>query len=329
MAILSMPLPWPWLALAFFVFVMLAVDALLLRGRARDPSMVASAAITVFWFLVAAIFAAAIWYHRGAVQGIQFIAGYLLEWSMSLDNIFVFAVLFRYFQVPRQYQYKVLFWGILGAVVMRLAFILVGAALIEQFHFVLPLLGVFLVYTGLKFVWHSPADIDPRKNIVFRMARHWLPLAAVLASEEADINAAGEKGPVDAAAIYGRGFFVRENNRIVVTGLFLVVLVIESTDLLFAVDSVPAIFGVTRDPFIVFSSNLLAILGLRAIYFLLAGALELFRYLHFGLAAILVFVGVKMIAELLWPDMVPVWASLLVIGGLLAASIVASLQGRI
>ena len=247
---------------------------------------------------------------------------------MSLDNIFVFAVLFRYFQVPRQYQYNVLFWGILGAVVKRLAFILFGAALIEKFHFVLPLLGIFLIYTGVKFVWHSPGDIDPRNNFVFRMARRWLPLTATLANGETEDTPGGEKKTVDANELYGRGFFVRENNRIVVTGLFLVVLVIESTDLLFAVDSVPAIFGVTRDPFIVFSSNLLAILGLRAIYFLLAGALELFRYLHIGLAAILIFVGVKMLADILWPDVVPVWASLLVIGGLLATTIVASLVGK-
>jgi tellurite resistance protein TerC len=188
------------------------------------------------------------------------------------------------------------------------------------------MLGAFLVYTGLQFVLHTPKDFDPRKNLIFRMARRWLPLAEPLASDGDRLAAT----PIDPAALYGRGFFVRENGRTVATGLFLVVLVIECTDLLFAIDSVPAVFGITRDTFIVFSSNLLAILGLRALYFLLAGALDLFRYLHLGLAAILVFVGLKMNAETFWPhpegsELVPVWASLATIGGLLAASIAASL----
>jgi tellurite resistance protein TerC len=337
---MSNVIPWSWLAFSVFVLMMLAIDWLIPRRRDGDPSMAESALSVGFWCFAAGIVGCVVWHRQGAAVGTQFFAGYLLEWSMSVDNVFVFAILFRFFKVPNQYQRTVLFWGIFGAVVMRLAFVLLGAALIERFHYVLPLLGLFLVYTGVRFVWHSPGDIDPRKNLVFRLARIYLPVAKSLAISPsstgvppvAELTAGVPPAlqSADPAELYGRGFFLRENNRTVVTALFLVVLVIESTDLLFAVDSVPAIFGITRDPFIVFSSNVLAILGLRALYFLLAGALDIFRYLHFGLAAILIFVGAKMIAETFWPhpadtELMPVWMSLVVIGGLLAASIIPSL----
>ena len=326
---------WPWLAFTLFVLLMLAIDAIFLQQRDRNPSLAVSAISVGFWCAAALAVAITLWLQRGATVGTQFLAGYLLEWSMSLDNIFVFAVLFRYFQVPRQYQYQVLFWGIVGAVAMRLAFILVGAALIERFQYMLPTLGLFLVYTSVQFVWNKPDEIDPRKNVIFRLARRWLPLAQPLANDGNGLdatsnNATGNMTYIDPILMYGRGFFVRENNKFVATGLFLVLLVIESTDLLFAVDSIPAILGITRDPFIVFSSNLMAILGLRSLYFLLAGALDLFRYLHLGLAAILAFVGLKMIADAFWPhaegtELLPVWVSLIAIGGLLAVSIAVSL----
>ena len=299
---------WQWLAFGAFVVALLAADLLIFHGHPKAPTLMASAALVVFWCLLAAGFNGLIWHWRGETAALEFLAGYLLEWSLSMDNVFVFAVIFRYFQVHSQHQYRILYWGILGAIFTRLAFILGGTALTARFQVVLPLFGVFLVMTAVKLARPAGGEVDPEQNVVLRLARRWLPMA--------------KKG----TAIYGREFFIREDGHLRVMPIFLVLLVIESTDVLFAVDSVPAIFGITRDPFIVFTSNVCAILGLRALYFLLAGVMELFRYLNYGLAAILGFVGLKMIAE--WSagrELIPIWGSLLTIASLLALCILASL----
>jgi tellurite resistance protein TerC len=263
----------------------------------------------------------------GPKPAVEFLTGYLIEWSLSMDNVFVFAVIFSFFKVPLKYQYRVLFWGILGAVFMRLTFILIGAALIKQFGWIIPVFGAFLIYTGAKLALHDDDEVDPGNNLLMRMARKMFPVAT------------GD---------HGNHFFVVENGRRCITRLFLVLLVVESTDVLFAVDSVPAIFGITKDPFIVFTSNIFAILGLRALYFLLAGVMDMFRYLKYGLSAVLVFVGFKMVLDYLshvpevvvfvqdniWGGMplikegdhlIPPGASLVIVLSLLGISIVASL----
>jgi tellurite resistance protein TerC len=266
---------------------------------------------------LAILFVGLIWFAAGHEAAARFLAGYLVEWSLSLDNVFVFLVIFGYFGVERKHQHRVLFWGILGAIVMRLVFVIAGTALFSRFEWLLPLFGVLIVYLGVKLAIHKEPEVDPAKNIVLRLARRFFRIAS------------GE---------HDSRFVVRDAaGRLEVTPLFLVLLVIESADVVFAFDSVPAIFGITRDPFIVFSSNILAILGLRALYFMLAGMIDRFRYVNYGISAILVFVGVKMIGEYAakhfgWirPDaeLVPYWASLVIIAGLLAISIAASFMVR-
>ena len=297
------------------------------------PTLAESAVTVVIWFLLALTFNGLIWWWKGGTAGLQFSAGYLLEWSLSMDNVFAFAVIFRYFQVPIVYQHRILYWGILGAVLMRLAFILAGVALISRFQLILPLFGLFLIYTGYRLAWHSSDRIDPQRNLVFRLARRWLPLAESRVGFSPPVQEGGLK-PTLQAVDYGGRFLVRQAGRLRIAPPLLVLLVVESTDLLFAVDSVPAIFGITRDPLIIFTSNVFAILGLRALYFLLAGVMDLFRYLHYGLAAVLAFVGLKMVAEG-WlqyeggTEIMPIWASLAVIAALVGAAIVASvLAGR-
>ncbi len=309
---------------------------LTLQRRKRDPSLAESAVTVVFWCSLALAFNGLVWWWMGSERGLQFATGYLLEWSLSMDNIFVFALIFRYFQVPKIHQHRILYWGILGAILTRLAFILAGVALISRFQFVLPLLGLFLVYTGCRLAWRSSDRIDPQRNLVLRYARRWLPLAESGAGLSPPPGNGGLK-PALQAVDYGDPFFVRQAGRLRITPPLLVLLVVESTDVLFAVDSIPAIFGITRDPLIVFTSNVFAILGLRALYFLLAGVMDRFRYLHYGLAAVLAFVGLKMVAEG-WlsheagAELMPIWASLAVIAGLLGVAIAASVlagKGRI
>lgn len=301
---------WQWAAFAGLVVVLLTLDLLVFHRDSHAPSLKESMGWTLFWCSLAVAFNGVVWWWRGAEQGIQFLTGYLVEWSLSMDNVFVFAVIFRFFRVPLKYQYRVLFWGILGAIVMRLTFIMLGASLIQRFDWVLAAFGVFLVYTGFRLAFHETGEVHPDKNIVLRTARKYFRVTH---------------------DDHQQRFFARENGVLCITPLFLVLLVIESSDVMFAVDSVPAIFGITKDPFIVFTSNVFAILGLRALYFLLAGVIDRFRYLHYGLSAVLVFIGVKMIVENVaahWlnrPNLIPHWVSLLVVVGLLSVSIVASL----
>jgi tellurite resistance protein TerC len=269
-----------WAAFAAFVVVMLTLDLTVFHRKAHEPSLKESAFWTCFWSALALSFNALVWWWLGRNAAVEFLTGYLVEWSLSMDNVFVFAVVFGYFKVPLKYQYRVLFWGILGAVIMRLLFVLLGTELIERFQWVMPLFGAFLIYTGIKLSF-GDEEVDPGENFLLKFVRRVIP---VTNRQEGD------------------RFFVREAGKLVATPLFLVLLVVESTDVLFAVDSVPAILGVVNQHadyfrFIVFTSNVFAILGLRALYFLLAGVMDLFRFLNYGLSAVLVFVGCKMIVE--------------------------------
>jgi tellurite resistance protein TerC len=326
---------WHWIGFAVFVTVVLVLDLFVFHRRSRESTLREAAAWTLVWSSLALGFNVLIWRWFGRQAGVEFLTGYLVEWSLSMDNVFVFAVIFSFFRVPLKYQYRVLFWGILGAVIMRLTFVLVGAELIRHFEWVMWIFGAFLIYTGFKLAMHDEDKVDPSNNLLMRLARKVFPVA---------------KGE------HGEHFFVREGGRLCITPLFLVLLVVESTDVLFAVDSVPAIFGVVNKAapyftFVVFTSNVFAILGLRALYFLLAGVMDLFRYLSYGLSAVLVFVGGKMVADYfaqfetveefvqqnLWAGfhrleeghhLVPPAASLLVILSLLGISIIASLIAK-
>ena len=313
-----------WLAFAAMVAVLLALDLTVFHKHAQESTLSESAFWTCFWSLLALSFNGVIWWWLGSQAAIEFLTGYLVEWSLSMDNVFVFAVVFGYFRVPLKYQYRVLFWGILGAVLMRLTFVLVGTELISRFVWILWLFGAFLVYTGFKLAFGN-SEMHPENNILIKFVRKFIPITN---------QPAGDR------------FFIRENGKLLATPLFLVLLVVESTDVLFAVDSVPAIFGVVDQQadyfqFVVFTSNVFAILGLRALYFLLAGVMDLFRFLNYGLSSVLVFVGAKMLAEAAqhnewlascggWDahgggHLVPPWVSLLVVVSLIGTSIIASI----
>jgi tellurite resistance protein TerC len=301
---------WHWLAFGALVVTLLALDLLVFHRDDHAASLLESAGWTVFWCSLAAAFNGLIWWWRGAEPGVQFLTGYVVEWMLSVDNVFVFAVIFRFFQVPPKYQYRVLFWGILGAILLRLLFILAGTELIRHFDWVMPLFGLFLVYTAVRLALQSDSEVHPEKNTLLRVGRRILPISR---------GSFGE---------YGSRFVVREDSRRCLTPLFLVLLVIESTDVLFAVDSVPAVFGITKDPFVVFTSNIFAILGLRSLYFLLAGAIGMFRFLHYGLSAVLALVGLGMIGEAWLGYAIPTWMKLLLIAFCLASSILASVVKR-
>lgn len=293
---------WLWLAFCAGTAALLMLDMFVFHRHAHEPSLRESALWTLFWCALALAFNGIVWWLGDWQHAVLFITGYLIEWSLSMDNVFVFVVIFSFFGVPLKYQYRVLFWGILGAILMRLTFILAAGKLLQQFEWVMYLFGAFLAYTGYKLARSHGSETHPDHNILLRFARKYLRVAP---------------------GTHGDKFFVQLDGKFFVTSLFLVLLVIESTDVVFAIDSVPAIFGVTRDTFIVFTSNVFAIMGLRALYFLLAGVMGLFRYLHYGLSAILIFIGAKMLLH----DVVhinPV-LSLLVILALLTTAVVASL----
>jgi tellurite resistance protein TerC len=303
---------WQWIVFATVVVVLLALDLFVFHRHDHVPTLRESTGWTLFWIAVAMLFNGLVWWWHGTESALAFLTGYVVEKALSMDNVFVFAVIFRYFQVPLQYQYRVLYWGILGAIVMRLLFVLAGVELINHFDWVLPLFGVFLVYTAFRLALQSGSDVHPDQNPVLRLARRFLR-----------VSPSGHEQ-------HGHAFFTRQHGRICITPLFLVLLVVESSDVIFAVDSIPAVFGITTSPFLVFTSNIFAILGLRALYFLLAGVIEKFRYLHYGLSAVLAFVGLNMIADYWFAPhgshLAPIWAKLLVIAGLLAISILASLR---
>ena len=290
-----------WIVFNLFVLALLALDLFLLQRRPHALRMGEALGWVGFWVGLAAIFAVLVYFWLGPQKTLEFVTGYLIEESLSVDNLFVFLVLFKYFHVERQYQHKVLFWGILGALVMRGAFILAGVGLLRAFHWLIYVFGAFLVVTGLRLV-RQQEQIDPEKNWVLRLARRHLRVTH---------------------QHHGARFFVHQDGRRLATPLFLVLLVVEATDVLFAADSIPAILAISQDPFIVYTSNVFAILGLRSLYFALAGMMELFHHLHYGLAAILVFIGVKMLISSYVTIPIPV--ALGVVASLLTLSITASI----
>ncbi len=302
---------WMWIAFNFVVVGLLALDLGVFHRKAHAVSVREAAIWSVVWIALSLLFNFGLFLWAGSEIALQFLAGYLIEKSLSVDNIFVFVLLFTYFRVPPAYQHRVLFWGILGALIMRGTMILIGAALIERFEWILLVFGLFLIFTGIRMgLQKEEEEIHPEGNVVVRLVRKVLPVTNEL------------RGP---------RFFVREGGRLFATPLFIVLLVVETTDLIFAVDSIPAIFAVTQNPFIVYTSNVCAILGLRALYFLLAGVMDQFHYLRLGLAVVLTFVGVKMLT----PEVthmitgttykIPIEVSLLVIALVLTVSVVASL----
>ncbi len=295
--------PVLWVSFTAFVLALLALDLGVFHRKSHAVGMKEAATWSVVWVTLALGFNAWIWHRFGPQRGLEFLTGYLIEKALSVDNLFVFIVVFSYFSCPPADQHRVLFWGIVGALVMRAIFIFAGAALLSAFHWVEYVFGAFLVFTGAKILRHGEEDeIRPERNLAVRLARRILPMAT---------------------DYHGHKFFVRQGGKLFATPLLLVLIVIETTDLVFAVDSIPAIFAVTTDPFIVYTSNIFAILGLRALYFLLAGIMGSFRFLKVGLGLVLVFVGAKMgLADFY---KVPIGVSLLVVLGLIGGSVVLSL----
>lgn len=295
--------PWlMWLGFNLFILALLALDLGVFHRRDHEVSAKEAAVWTVVWIAVALAFAGLIYSWRGADVTMQYLSGYLIEKSLSADNIFVFVLIFTYFQVPAIYQHRVLFWGILGALVMRGTLIAVGATLLANFHWVIYVFGAFLLFTGIRLVTQKEMSVDPGKNGVVQLLRRFLPVTD---------------------GYEGNRFFVRRNGRLFATPLLVVLAIVESTDLMFAVDSVPAIFAVTDDPFIVYTSNVFAILGLRSLYFLLAHVMGKLRFLKIGLSLILTFVGCKMLLTAFVH--VPPLVSLSVIVAILTLTIGASL----
>jgi tellurite resistance protein TerC len=291
-----------WTGFIFFIIGMLVLDMLVLQKKNREISIKEAILWTLFWIVLSLIFNVGIYFYMGFNYALEFLTGYLIEKALSIDNIFVFIIIFTYFDIPAKYQHKVLFWGILGAIVMRAAFIFAGVALIKELHWVVYILGAFLVYIGVRMAVKKEKEIHPEKNPVLRAFNELFPVAT------------GYKG---------EKFFLKKAGRIAATPLIIVLIVIETTDIVFAIDSIPAILSITVHPFIVFTSNVFAILGLRALYFAISGVMRLFAYLHFGLSAILVFVGVKMLITDFYK--IPVSIALIVVGGILTVSIILSL----
>lgn len=294
--------PWHWAGFVACVVIFLALDLGVFHKEAHVVKFKEAMGWTALWFTLAMGFAAALVPMRGQDDAVKFLTGYLLELSLSMDNVFVIALIFGYFRVPGEYQHRVLFWGILGALVMRGLMIWAGAALVKQFHWTLYIFGAFLVYTGIKMMFVDDEGVHPEKNPFIKLAKKFFPI-----SHHFD----------------GQKFFTVEAGRRALTPLALVLVMVETTDLVFALDSIPAIFGITTDNFLVFTSNVFAILGLRSLYFVLAGAIEYFRYLKYGLSIVLVFIGVKMLIEY-WHIKLPTTASLGIVAGIILLSVIIS-----
>jgi tellurite resistance protein TerC len=292
----SVPL-WAWAAFIVFVLAMLALDLFVLHRGAREVSLGEAALWSAIWVVLALTFGGLLFVWQGGATAEAYLAGYLIEKSLSVDNIFVFALIFSMFGVPLRYQHRVLMFGVIGALVMRAAFIVSGAALLETFHATIYLFGALLIYTAVRVLRHGGTQIHPDKNPVLRLIRRVIP---------------------STDALHGQKFFTRVGGKWLATPLLAVLILIESTDVLFAIDSIPAIFAVTQDTFIVFTSNIFALLGMRALYFLLAGAAQRFLYLQTGLAIILAGVGVKLLLTDVYH--IPTWASLLFILAVLAGT---------
>lgn len=300
-AVVRFPVLVFWILFNLFVAAMLALDVRVLNRRSHRVSFREALAWSGVWIALAAMFAVLVWFWHGRAPALQFVTGYVIELSLSVDNLFVFLVIFRYFKVPGQYQHKVLFWGILGALVMRGAFILAGVGLIRRFNWITYAFGAFLVYSGLKLLRQGETEIHPEKSPVLRLFRRVFPV-----TEE-----------------YVGGQFFTQRDRRYATPLLLVLLVVETSDILFAVDSIPAVLAITLNAFIVYTSNVFAILGLRSMYFALAGMMDLFHYLHYGLSVVLIFIGLKMLGS--HYVSIPTGWALTIVLFVLGAAILASL----
>jgi tellurite resistance protein TerC len=294
--------PILWVGFNVFVLVALALDLGVFHRKAHKIKFGEAAFSSVLWISAALIFGGCVWHWYGEQRGLEYFTGYVIEKALSVDNLFVFLVIFRSFQVPEAVQHRVLAWGILGALVMRGIMIATGAVLVARFQWILPAFGVFLVYTGLHMLWKRDKNVHYERNPIFRFASSHLRVTKEYRGER---------------------FFLKQGGQLFATPLLLVLLIVEITDVTFAVDSIPAIFGITRDPFIVYTSNVFAILGLRALYFLLADVLDYFRYLGIGLALVLMFIGAKMVAEP-WLH-ISVVLSLSVVGGILLLAMLISI----
>jgi tellurite resistance protein TerC len=294
--------PLLWVGFNLFVLLAVALDLGVFHRTAHKIKTREAAVWSMVWIALATAFGYFVWHWYGSQRGLEYFTGYIIEKALSVDNLFVFLVIFRAFQVDERVQHRVLAWGILGALVMRGIMIATGAALIARFHWILPAFGVFLVYTGLHMLWKRGKHVHYETNPIFRFASTHLRVTK---------------------DYHGEKFFIRQAGQFLATPLFLVLLVIEITDVTFAIDSIPAIFGITQDPFIVFTSNVFAILGLRALYFLLSDLLDYLRYLGIGLALVLMFIGVKMVADPWWH--ISVGSSLAVVAGILLLAALLSL----
>lgn len=292
-----------WIVFNLFVLIMLGLDLGVFHRKSHEVTVKEALIWTFIWIFLALIFNVIIFFWRGQQQALEYFTGYLVEKALSVDNIFVFLMIFTYFQIPSKYQHKVLFWGILGALIMRVIFIFAGVALLEKFHFTVYIFGALLIFTGIKMFNHSNSKIDPDKNPVLRFFKKFMPVTQ---------------------ALHGDKFFTRIQGKRFATPLFLVLILIETTDLIFAVDSIPAILAITQDQFIVYTSNVFAILGLRSLYFALAGVVHRFWLLSYGLAIVLVFVGIKMILIDFYK--VHIEWSLLFIATIITVSILLSLK---
>ncbi|MGH9500670.1 MAG: TerC family protein [Terriglobales bacterium] len=292
--------PLFWVLFNLFVLAMLALDLFVFQRPGHAVKFREALAWSMGWILLAAAFAVLVYFWRGHQTAVEFTTGYVIELSLSVDNLFIFLLIFRYFKVPPDYQHKVLFWGIVGALVMRGIFIVAGIGLIRKFHWIIFVFGAFLVYSGIRLLGQKKEGIDPEKNPVVRLFRRLMPVTDD----------------------YEAGKFLVRRPRLMATPLLVVLVLIETTDVLFATDSIPAVLAITLKPFVVYTSNVFAVLGLRSLYFVLAGMMDVFHYLHYGLAVVLIFIGGKMLASDYF-EIPTLWA-LLAVAGVLAISMVAS-----
>jgi tellurite resistance protein TerC len=292
-----------WLGFSLFILFMLSLDLGLFNRQAHRITYREASIWSAVWISLAAAFAGIVFWYQGSERGLEFVTGYLIELSLSVDNLFVFLLIFSYFKVPARVQHRVLFWGVMGALIMRLTMIFIGAALINRFHWIIYIFGAFLVYTGIRMFTQKETELEPEENPVVRLVTRVIPVVRRYDEEK---------------------FFTRVNGKLTGTLLLLVLIVVEFTDLVFAVDSIPAIFAITTNTFIVYTSNVFAILGLRSMYFLLAGVVEKFHYLKMGLAVVLTFIGVKMLVTAVGLH-IDIKISLVFVAVVLISSVIASL----
>jgi len=295
---------WFWLLFVVFVVLMLGLDLLVVNRKAHVVKLKEALGWVGVWVCLALVFNLGVWWYRGSGKALEFFTAYLVEYSLSVDNLFVFLLIFSYFHIPKNFEHKVLFWGILGALITRISFILAGVTLISKLHWVIYIFGGFLVLVGIRMFFSKAEDVHPEKNFALRAFKRFMPVTHELE---------------------GGRFFINPAGRWLATPLFVAVLVIETTDVVFALDSIPAVLSITRDAFIAYTSNVFAVLGLRSLFFALSGMMRMFRHLKYGLSVILVFVGAKMLIDDYFQ--IPIGIALMVVAGILALSIIASLIG--